>query len=49
VVGTKETGFVYNVEWWDKEFKRSLDCAFEQYSPKILQNTIDLARKIDKT
>lgn len=46
-VGNKESGFVYEVEWWDSKFKRNLECATEYYSESIKQDTIALAKQID--
>lgn len=48
VVGDKETGFVYEVEWWDKKFKRTLECAAKDYSETMRKNTLELAKKIDR-
>lgn len=47
-VGSKGSGFVYELEWWDKDFKRNLECAAKEYSDSIQKATIDLAKKIDK-
>ena len=46
-VGNKESGFVYEVEWWDKKFKRNLECAAKNYSEATAKATIELAKKID--
>ncbi len=47
-VGNKASGFVYEVEWWDKDFNRMLECASKDYSPAIVKETIELAKKIDR-
>lgn len=47
VIGNKKSGFVYEVEWWDKKFKRTLECASKEYSDIISKFTIELAKKID--
>ena len=47
-VGNKESGFVYEVEWWDKRFKRTVECASDSYSPDTKQLVLDLSQAIDK-
>lgn len=47
-VGNKDSGFVYEVEWWDKKFKRTLECASKDYSATISRKTLELAKDIDK-
>lgn len=47
-VGNKDSGFVYEVEWWDKKFKRTLECASKDYSAVISRKTLELAKNIDK-
>lgn len=47
-VGSKDSGFVYEIEWWDKKFKRTLECAAKEYSDSIGKATIELAKQIDK-
>jgi len=47
-VGNKESGFVYEVEWWDKKFKRTLECASKEYTDTMRTQTLELAKKIDK-
>jgi len=46
-MGDKDTGFVYEVEWWDQQFKRTLECASQNYSQDIAKATLELAKKID--
>jgi hypothetical protein len=48
VMGSQETGFVYEVEWWDKKFKQTLECASREYSEDIKAETVRLASLIDK-
>ena len=47
-MGNKDSGFVYEVEWWDKKFKRTLECASKEYSAAISKQTLELAKDIDK-
>lgn len=47
-VGNKESGYVYEVEWWDKKFKRTLECASKQYADAMRTRTLELAKQIDK-
>lgn len=30
--GSKESGFVYEIEWWDKKYKHNLESASQTYS-----------------
>ncbi|KTD17280.1 hypothetical protein [Legionella jordanis] len=48
VTGNKQTGFVYNVEWYDNTFFRQLECANLEYSQTITDEVIELAKRIDK-
>lgn len=48
-VGNKESGFVYEVEWWDKKFKRTLECASKEYTDAMRTQTLELAKQIDKS
>lgn len=47
VVGNQTSGFLYNVQWYDSNFFRQLECAHKQYSENIKNQIIDLAKKID--
>ena len=47
-VGDKETGFVYEVEWWDKKFKRTLECAAKEYTDTMRTKMLELAKQIDQ-
>jgi hypothetical protein len=46
--GSKESGFVYEVEWWDKNFKHNLECASKEYKSEFATKTLELAKQIDK-
>lgn len=48
-VGNKEFGFIYEVEWWDKVFKRTLECASREYNDAMRFKTLELARQIDQS
>ena len=45
--GNEQSSYIYKVEWWDKTFMRSLECAAKTYSDDLKQNVIELARAID--
>ncbi len=47
-VGDNEGGFVYALEWWDKKFKRNLECATKDFSASTKTEMIKIARIIDK-
>lgn len=47
VIGNKDTGFVYEVEWWDKKFRRSVECASPDYSKETAKQVLNLAQEID--
>lgn len=47
VSGNKDSGYVYEVEWWDKKFKRNLECASKEFSQDTRDATIELAKRID--
>jgi len=46
--GNSDTGYVYEVEWWDDQFKHTLECAEKTYSESYMNNAIELANSIDK-
>ena len=46
--GSRENGFVYEVEWWDKNFKHNLECASKEYKSELTTKTLELAKQIDK-
>lgn len=47
--GSKNSGFIYKVKWFDDESFHELECASSQYSKQINHDVIDLARTIDKS
>jgi len=47
VVGTKENGFLYDVEWFDNTFFRELKCVNKEFSPTTTNLVIELAKRID--
>lgn len=47
VDGSKNSGFLYQVEWFDKNNFHDLECANTQYSKHIKDEVINLARTID--
>lgn len=48
VEGNISTGFLYNIFWFDTNFYRQLECATKDFSKETLNQTIELAKKIDK-
>jgi len=49
VDGSKNSGFLYKVEWFDDENFHDLQCANSQYSKQINHDVINLARMVDKS
>jgi hypothetical protein len=47
VRGTPESGFLYNIDWYDATFFRQLSCANKSFDPKITEGIIELAKHID--
>ncbi len=47
--GNSASGFIYEVEWWDKDFRRNLECTTKQYSLDTKNEVITLAQEIDKS
>lgn len=47
VEGKQKNGFIYNVEWYDQNFFRQLECLNMAYDPSITQRVIELAKNID--
>lgn len=47
VEGNNNTGYLYNIFWFDTNYYRELECATAYFSKSILDNSIDLAKKID--
>lgn len=48
VKGTKSSGFLYSIDWYDNNFFRQLECANMKYSKTITNAVIELASRIDK-
>ena len=40
-------GFIYNIEWYDQNFFRQLECLNMAYDPSITKKVIELAKNID--
>lgn len=47
VSGDNEDGFLYEVEWYDQTFFRTLQCATKSFSKNATQKVIELAKRID--
>ncbi len=47
VKGTKETGFVYKIKWYDNTFSRELECANPEFSQQLRTDIIALANRIE--
>ena len=47
-VGENEGGFSYTLEWWDKKFKRNLECATKDFSASTKDEMIKIAKIIDR-
>lgn len=47
VTGTKESGYVYKIKWYDPTFSRELECANMEFSPQIKEKVIALASSIE--
>ncbi len=45
--GTKGKGFLYDIQWFDNNFIRQLECANKHYSEETKNNVIELVRRID--
>ena len=41
------TGFLYQIEWFDNQFRRKLRCATKVFDPKMHDKVIELANVID--
>jgi|GEM_PF-1436295 len=46
--GNSISGYEYNIEWWDNNFRHVLECASKTFSPEIKDETLKLAVNIDK-
>ncbi|MGC1181947.1 hypothetical protein [Legionella sp.] len=47
VAGDLPSGFLYEIMWWDKDFRRQLQCSANNYSKSIKNQIIELAKEID--
>ena len=47
VTGDPSDGFLYEVEWYDQTFFRTLQCANKKFSPYLTEQVIALAKRID--
>ena len=47
VTGDPGDGFLYEVEWYDQTFFRTLQCANKKFSPYLTEQVITLAKRID--
>ena len=47
VAGDLPSGFLYEMMWWDKDFRRQLQCSANNYSDSIKNELIELAKEID--
>jgi|GEM_PF-1400744 len=48
VEGSKSSGFIYKVKWYDDVNFHELECANSNFAPQIEQDVINLAKKIDR-
>lgn len=46
--GNKDTGFLYQVSWYDNNFSREISCASHDFSNVIKNNVVELAKLIEK-
>ena len=47
IIGTDAGGYLYQTTWFDDHFERALECANMTYLPKITEELIELAKRID--
>lgn len=47
IAGDLPSGFLYEIMWWYKDFRRQLQCSANNYSESIKNETIELAKEID--
>jgi hypothetical protein len=48
VYGSKSTGFIYNLSWYDDTYSHELECASPKFSKSIIPKMIAFANNIDK-
>lgn len=46
--GNENTGFLYQISWYDNTFARELSCAASKFSKTIKNNVLELAKTIEK-
>lgn len=47
-IGNENTGFLYQISWYDNTFARDLSCASPTFSKTIKNNVLELAKTIEK-
>ena len=47
IKGSKETGFIYKIKWYDQIFSKELECANSNFSKDLKVQVIELAKRID--
>lgn len=47
IIGNDNSGYLYDVWWFDSNYYRQLECATNKYSKDYLNKTLELAKKID--
>lgn len=40
VIGNNASGYVYNVEWWDDDFRHILECASKKFNTDTTKQTM---------
>ncbi len=45
--GSIDSGFIYNIKWFDDDYNNELECANNNYSEDIYKKVIELAIQID--
>ena len=46
--GNNASGFIVDVQWFDKRFRNQLRCRIETYDKSLVDSVIDMAKDIDK-
>ena len=41
------SGYLYEVEWFQKDYERKLECVSTEYSKETLNQVISMAKEID--
>jgi hypothetical protein len=49
VQGTSDSGYLYQVSWYDEDFSRQLNCASSIFSKTTKENVIELAKNIENS